>query len=351
MDLGVDAPVAGVDQPSVSGWLDTNIATLTGPFSFEFIQGGHSNLTYKVTDRNGTKAVLRRPPLGAVLATAHDMSREHRIITGVGKTNVPVPETLGLCEDEAVNGAPFYVMGYVEGVVLHDADVADLEMPNHAARADLSQHLIDVLAALHTADPDAIGLGDLGRKEAYLDRQLRRWQGQWEKSKTRELHSMDRAFERLTAAKPEQHYTGVVHGDYRLGNTLIDPDRGTVQAVLDWELCTLGDVLADVGYLLNNWAEPGEELGQESTPPPTMHGGFSTRAELVDRYCASTGFDLRDVNYYRAFQHWRLAAIVEGVMARYLKGVMVDDSVDTDQYRVRVETMAEEANSLLDGLS
>ena len=324
---------------------------MQGPYVFEFIQGGHSNLTYKVTDRHGSRAVLRRPPLGAVLATAHDMSREHRIITGVGNTKVPVPRTLGLCDDEAVNGAPFYVMSFVDGVVLHDADVADAEMPNHAARADLSHEVVDVLAALHTADPDAIGLGDLGRKEAYLDRQLRRWQRQWESSKTRELPSMDRAFERLTRAKPEQRYTGVVHGDYRLGNMLIDPDRGTVEAVLDWELCTLGDVLADVGYVLNNWAEPGEETDRASALPPTIHGGFATRTELVDRYCASTGFDLGEVDYYRAFQHWRLAAIVEGVMARYLKGVMVDDSVDTDEYRLRVETMADEANNLLDGLS
>jgi len=350
MDLGVYAPVGGIDQPSVSVWLDANVDVLNGPYTFEFIQGGHSNLTYKVVDRNGTKAVLRRPPLGAVLATAHDMSREHRIITGVGRTTVPVPETLALCEDEDVNGAPFYVMSFVDGVVLHDADVADLEMPNYAARADLSHDLVDVLAALHTVDPDAIGLGDLGRKEAYLDRQLRRWHRQWESSKTRELPAMERAFDRLTVAKPEQRYTGIVHGDYRLGNTLIDPDRGKVQAVLDWELCTLGDVLADVGYLLNNWAEPGEEVDRESAKPPTIHGGFTTRVELVDRYCATTGFDLSEVDYYRAFQHWRLAAIVEGVMARYLQGVMVDDSVDTDEYRIRVETMADEANRLLDGL-
>jgi aminoglycoside phosphotransferase (APT) family kinase protein len=285
-----------------------------------------------------------------VLATAHDMSREHRIITGVGKTTVPVPVTLGLCEDDEVNGAPFYVMSYVDGVVLHDAAVADVEMPDHAARADLSHDLVEVLAALHTADPDRIGLGDLGRKEAYLDRQLRRWKRQWDSSKTRELPAMDQAFERLTEAKPEQRYTGIVHGDYRLGNVLVDPDRGKVQAVLDWELCTLGDVLADVGYLLNNWAQPGEPIGREGAEPPTMHGGFTTRSEVVNRYSAATGFHLEDIDYYRAFQHWRLAAIVEGVMARYLQGVMVDDSVDTDEYRIRVETMAEEANNLLDGL-
>ncbi|MDH3682069.1 MAG: phosphotransferase family protein [Acidimicrobiia bacterium] len=356
MDVGVDAGentgngVLGIDVGPVSAWLDGNVPAARGPYEFEFIAGGHSNLTYKVTGADGKRLVLRRPPLGAVLATAHDMGREFAIITGVGRTEVPVPQALGLCSDESVNGAPFYVMSYVDGVVLHDAELADLEMPDHAAREDLSQSVVDVLAALHTADPDAIGLGDLGRREAYLDRQLKRWKRQWESSKTRELPAMDRAFDLLGQAKPEQRYTGVVHGDYRLGNMLVDPVRGTVEAVLDWELCTLGDVLADIGYILNNWVQPGEATSGGTTEPPTMHGGFSTREELIDRYCTTTGFEVTNADYYRAFQHWRLAAIVEGVMARYLKGVMVDDSVDTDEYRVRVETMADEANRLLHGL-
>ncbi len=342
--------VQGIKSGPVSAWLDENIEGAHGPYSFEFITGGHSNLTYKVTAGDGRRLVLRRPPLGAVLATAHDMGREHRIISAVGNTNVPVPDALGLCSDETVNDAPFYIMSYVDGHVLQDADQADAEMPDHAARADLSDSVVDVLASLHTSVPDEIGLGDLGRKEAYLDRQLKRWKGQWESAKTRELPSMDRAYQRLIDAKPEQRYTGIVHGDYRLGNMLIDPDRGTVEAVLDWELCTLGDVLADIGYVLNNWVEPGEASIQGRREPPTMHGGFSTRAELVDRYCEKSGFEVTNADYYRAFQHWRLAAIVEGVMARYLKGVMVDDTVDTDEYRVQIEAMADEANLLLDGL-
>ncbi len=305
--------------------MEANIPGANGPFQFEFITGGHSNLTYRVVGADGATFVLRRPPLGAVIATAHDMSREHRIISGIGNTTVPVPDALGLCEDDAVNGAPFYVMSYVEGEVLHDAEVsADTTSPE--ARARISESVVDVLAALHTADPDTIGLGELGRKEAYLDRQLKRWAGQWEKTKTRELPEMERAHELLLAAKPEQRYTGVVHGDYRLGNMLIDPSTGSVAAVLDWELCTLGDVLADVGYLLNNWVQPGEESFRGATAFPTMIGGFSTREELVARYIERTGFEVGDVNYYRAFQNWRLAAIVEGVLARYLQGVMADDS-------------------------
>jgi aminoglycoside phosphotransferase (APT) family kinase protein len=204
-----------------------------------------------------------------------------------------------------------------------------------------------VLADLHLADPDEIGLGDLGRRESYLDRQLKRWKTQWESSKTRELPTMDDAYELLTQAKPEQRYTGVVHGDYRLGNMLADVERGQVAAVLDWELCTLGDVMADVGYLLNNWVQPGEDAPRGATAAPTMIGGFTTREELIETYSERTGFEVTDADYYRAFQHWRLAAIVEGVMARYIKGVMADNSVDIDSYRIQIEQMADEALLLI----
>ncbi|MEL7156273.1 MAG: phosphotransferase family protein [Actinomycetota bacterium] len=345
-----DTDVRGIETEPVSSWLEANIDGAVGPFRFALITGGHSNLTYSVTGADGGHYVLRRPPLGMVLATAHDMAREHRIIAAVGQTDVPVPTALGVCTDEAVNGAPFYIMGFVEGTVLHDAEIADATIGDHDKRAALSRSVVNVLADLHLADPDAIGLGDLGRKEAYLDRQLKRWKRQWEASKTRELPAMDQAFELLTAAKPEQRYTGIVHGDYRLGNMLIDPAAGSISAVLDWELCTLGDVLADVGYILNNWLQPGEESLRGATAHPTMHGGFSTREELVRDYSERTGFEVTGIDYYRAFQNWRLAAIVEGVLARYLEGVMADDSVDTDEYRVQVEGLADQALILLRGL-
>ncbi len=354
MNNGVDnagQAVIGIDPEPVSAWLDANIGGAAGPYAFEFITGGHSNLTYKVTGADGSRYVLRRPPLGAVLATAHDMAREFKIIAGVGHTTVPVPAALGLCEDETVNSAPFYIMGYVDGTVLHDAEIVDAELTNPELRLELSQSVVTVLADLHLANPDHIGLGDLGRKEAYLDRQLKRWKGQWESAKTRELPEMEQAFELLTEAKPDQRYTGVVHGDYRLGNMLADTRRGTVAAVLDWELCTLGDVLADVGYLLNNWVQPGEDSPRGATEFPTMHGGFTSREQLIETYTERTGFEVTNANYYRAFQNWRLAAIVEGVLARYLKGVMGDDSVDTDSYRLQVEQLADEALKLVRGLA
>lgn len=337
----------GINAEPVAAWLEENIEGATGPFTYDLITGGHSNITFKVTDANGTELVLRRPPLGAVLATAHDMGREHRIISGVGRSDVPVPRALGLCSDESVNDAPFYIMNYVDGLVAHDATSIGKGMPDHDLRATTSNAVVDVLAQLHLVNPDDVGLGELGRKEAYLDRQLKRWSGQWEKSKTREMPDMDWVYEELIKRKPEQRYTGIVHGDYRLGNMLVDPVTGAVSAVLDWELCTLGDVLADVGYLLNNWVQPGERTAVGATGFATATGGFATREQLVERYIEKTGFEVGDVNYYRAFQNWRLAAIVEGVLSRYLQGVMADKSADTDLFKAQVDGLCAQAVELL----
>lgn len=342
--------VKGIDEPKVSDWLIANCAGLSAPLSFDPIAGGHSNLTYKVTDSVGRSVVLRRPPLGSVLATAHDMGREHRIISALAQTSVPVPPALGLCTDDSVNGAPFYVMDFVIGAVLDTPAMVRQTLPDAASRARLSESVLESLVALHTLDPDTIGLGDLGRKEAYLDRQLSRWRTQWEKSKTRELASMEETYELLVRAKPEQKYTGIVHGDYRLGNMLATPD-GRVAAVLDWELCTLGDTLADVGYLMNNWADADEEGPSQAVAMPTSTGGFLSRAEFLAAYAARSGRSVEGVEYYRAFQWWRLAAIVEGVLARYQKGVMGESGVGLDVFRAQVEQMADEALKMIRGLA
>jgi aminoglycoside phosphotransferase (APT) family kinase protein len=333
----------------VTEWLIEHIDDVRAPFTFSPIAGGHSNLTFEVTDGAGRKLVLRRPPLAAVLATAHDMVREHRVISAFGPTPVACPATLGLCTDESVNDAPFYVMDFVEGVVLHDRAITAETLPRDQ-RINLSRSVIDTLAALHTADPDQIGLGDLGRRSGYLERQLRRWQGQWEKTKTRELPAMDRTYELLLEALPEEKYNTVVHGDYRLGNMLITPETGEVAAVLDWELCTLGDPLADLGYLLNNWAEPGEaDQVAGATDFPTADGGFMSREELIDRYADRTGFEVENPDYYRAFQFWRLGAIVEGVLSRYMKGAL-DNEVDLETFRVQIDSLAGKAIELAEGM-
>ncbi len=347
MSTGDEIP--GIRREALDTWFAANIPGVSTPLRFELIVGGHSNLTYKVTDAAGAHYVLRRPPLGAVLATAHDMGREHKIITGVGKSDVPVPTALGLCEDESVNDAPFYVMSFVEGVVLMDADAVEAHFPE-AAREQIGESAIEVLATLHRVDPDAVGLGDLGRKEDYVPRQLKRWSGQWDKSKTRELAAFDQVTELLRRHIPKQQGATIVHGDYRLGNMLTAPDS-TIAAVLDWELCTLGDPLADLAYLLNNWVHPGEDgpTTRGAARSPSQAGGFLQRDELVERYAVATGLDVSQIDYYRAFQYWRLAAIVEGVLSRYLKGVMANEA-DTDAFRVQVEGLAEAGLELASGL-
>ncbi len=343
------AELKGIHLESVTEWYRAQIDGIEPPLTFSLITGGRSNLTYRVVDGKGCATVLRRPPTGAVLATAHDMAREYRVISAIGDTEVPVPVALALCEDASVNDAPFYVMDFIEGHVLVDPAAAD-ELLDGPARASLSKHVIDVLAMLHSLDPAAIGLGDLGRREAYVARQLKRWQGQWEKTKTRDLESMERVFERLTERIPEQHGAGVVHGDYRLGNMLVS-DAGRIEALLDWELCTLGDPLADLGYLLNNWSEPGEGAAEGAAAiSPTAIGGFWTRDQMVERYSEQTGFEVRNVNYYRSFQYWRLAAIVEGVLSRYLQGVM-GDKIPTEVIRDQVDRMADAALAMLEAES
>jgi aminoglycoside phosphotransferase (APT) family kinase protein len=342
---GATGEVRGIEREKVTEWFRANVPSATAPFEFALIAGGHSNLTYRVTDAAGELFVLRRPPLGAVLATAHDMGREHRIIAALGRhTSVPVAPALGLCQDDAVNGAPFYVMKFVQGHVITDATtVARLFTPEQ--RAEVGASLIDVLARLHCVDPDAVGLGNLGRKDAYLPRQLNRWRTQWENSKTRELPAMEEVHESLVQMMPSQKDATIVHGDYRLGNCITGDDR-RIHAVLDWELCTLGDPMADIGYLMNNWAEPGESGGTAAAAAsPSAAGGFQTRADILRIYAQKTGRDVSNVDYYRAFQYWRLAAIVEGVMARYLKGVM-GGNADTRAFKLQIDGLAASALEL-----
>ncbi len=333
-----DSSIEGIDEAGVASWFAAQIAGAIPPFRYELIAGGHSNLTFRVQDDNGNVYVLRRPPLGQVLATAHDMEREHRVVSAVGQTAVPVPATLGVCEDVEVNGAPFYVMAYVEGAVLHSDIEAALITPKD--RMNLSREVVEVLAELHSVEPDEIGLGDLAKREEYLSRQLRRWSRQWEQSKTRELDTMEEVQRLLEQHMPTQIGSTIVHGDYRLGNMLVD--SGSIRAVLDWELCTLGDPLADVGYLLNNWVDPDETPAGSSAP--TLAGGFATRDQLLKWYERASGRDISQVGYYRAFSYWRLAAIVEGVLNRYLQGAMGNqEDVDVMTFKDQVETLSASA--------
>ncbi len=314
---GSSAAPEGIDGAGVETWFAENVPGVEPPLSFERISGGHSNLTYGVRDTAGGRWALRRPPLGKRLGSAHDMGREFRVVSALAPTPVPVAPVVGFCEDESVNGAPFYVMKFVEGPILRGLAEADA-FPEEADRRAIGERVVDTLVEIHAVDPDAAGLGELGRKQDYVARQLRRWQGQWEKSKTRELPAIDAVHEELAGRIPEQGPATIVHGDYRLDNMILTP-AGEVAAVVDWELCTLGDPLADVGLLMVYWPEAGEEgisLGQ----PATMAPGFPSRAELRARYAERSGRDLSQLDFFVALGYWKLAIILEGVYARYAAG-------------------------------
>ncbi len=329
----------GIDAAAVTAWLAERVE-VTGPLRFERIAGGQSNLTYRVSDDTGLHWVLRRPPLGHVLATAHDMGRESRIIAALAATDVPVAPLVGASLDDSVNGAPFYVMEFVEGHVVRGHGEA--EKLSLGARARASEQIVDVMARIHAVDPDAVGLGDLGRREGYVPRQLKRWYGQFEKSKSREIPNVDAVHDALLAAVPEQGAAAIVHGDYRLDNCLLT-DEGDVAAVLDWEICTLGDPMADLGLLVVYWGEDGS--GFTALPgSATQADGFAPASALVTRYAEASGRDVSQVDYYVAFGYWKLACILEGVYARYVGGAMGD--VDASVYELfakQVEMLADAA--------
>ena len=338
--------IEGINEPQVTAWLAAHIRTLTPPVNYTLIAGGHSNLTYACDDAAGQRYVLRRPPLGHVLESAHDMGREFRVISALAGSAVPVASTHGLCTDLSVNGAPFFVMRFVVGLVPHDATQA-ATLPASERRL-LGLHVAEVLAALHQLNPDAVTLGDLGRKENYLARQLKRWSQQWEQTKTDDVPAMDDALRLLGERMPAQVGASIVHGDYRLGNMIVA--GGKIQALLDWELCTLGDPLADLGYLLNTWIMRDETTGDADDAMPTTAGGFISRDELMNRYAALTGFDLTHINYYRAFSHWRIAAIRQGVYKRYQVGAMgASRAFDLEGYKTIIARRGELAVQLLTG--
>ena len=338
---GSATAVEGIDTNGVESWFALNVPRASPPLAFERISGGHSNLTYRVSDAGGTRWALRRPPLGKRLGSAHDMAREHKVVSALGSTAVPVAPVVGLCEDESVNGAPFYVMEFVEGPILRGLAEAEA-FPDEGDRRAIGERVADTLVAIHAIDPDAVGLGDLGRKEDYVARQLHRWQGQWEKSKTRELEVIDSVHERLAARIPTQGPATIVHGDYRLDNMILTP-TGEVAAVVDWELCTLGDPLADVGLLMVYWPARDEDpvaLGQ----PANLAPGFPTAKELADRYAERSGRDLADLDFFIALGYWKLAIILEGVYARYAAGSYGEVNPGIEHFARLVERLAEAAD-------
>ena len=346
--MGPMSEVSGIDVPNVTRWLQDNVSGAVGPFRFRVIAGGHSNLTFEVTGTDGTRFVLRRPPLGHVLASAHDMGREFRIISGLQKTAVPVAPALGFCDDRTVNDSPFYVMGFVDGHVVRDHAVAEAVL-SLDARRHASESIVDTMAAIHNVDLVASGLNDLGKHEDYIARQLRRWYGQWNSQKTRDLTLVDSVHDALLRHIPDQGPASIVHGDYRLDNCMVDSD-GTIIAVLDWEICTLGDPLADLGLLMVYWTGPGDTPSAWSGGATSLPG-FLDRDVLAERYGAVTGRDLSHLDYYVAFAYWKLACILEGVYARYVGGALGQrDPSELLPFKLQVEAAASRAAESIEKL-
>ena len=338
----------GIDEGNVTDWMRSQIPQLTTPLRFTLIAGGRSNLTFRVDDAQGRTWALRRPPLHHVLPTAHDMAREYRLIHALGPAGIPVPATVGLCADEEVNGRPFYVMEFVEGHILRNAPEAEAAF-DPATRRAVGDHMAETLAALHAVDPDAVGLGDLGRHDGYIERQLKRWREQYDQMQVEGVDHgglVEWVGDALAKRIPKQQRTSVVHGDYRLDNVVLD-DQGAVKAILDWEICTLGDPLADLGLLMVYWAEPSDGtalLGLSGTTAP----GFSTRTEVLGRYDAVSDLDISGVGYYMAFGYWKLACILQGVYARYVAGAGAGDRGSVDMFPAQIRRLFEMAADALE---
>ncbi|HEX6542017.1 MAG TPA: phosphotransferase family protein [Ktedonobacterales bacterium] len=315
-----------VDTDALTSYLDQALPESRGfALTVERVRGGHSNETFFIT-RGPHEWVLRRPPRGPLLPTAHDVAREHRVLSALVNTAVPVPHPILLCTDPSVIGAPFYLMRRVHGVVIR-AQLPPAFASDESARAGLGYELIDRLADLHAVDWQAVGLGDFGKPQGYLERQLRRWTGQLEASRNRPLPDLDAVTEWLTTHLPESGSATIVHGDYRLDNAMYAPEPpARILAIFDWEMATIGDPLADLGYLLSFWQEPGDqglELG-DSAWRVTAQPGFATRAQLVARYAERTGRQVEHVAFYVALAIWKLAILLEGSYRRHLAGTTDD---------------------------
>jgi aminoglycoside phosphotransferase (APT) family kinase protein len=335
---------AGVDPATVEPWILGLDLGAQPPLRFTPVGNGKSNVTCLVVDAGGARWILRRPPVGPLLVTAHDVARECRVLRALSPTEVPTPKVLGFTDDPAVTDAPLLLMEFVEGVVLADAEVATRMEP--AARARLSDSLVRALARVHAVDLRAAGLQDLASHRPYAARQLKRWRGQWEASRTRELSAVERLADRLEAAVPEQSELTLVHGDFHLLNVVAAPGGEAIRAILDWELCTLGDPLADLGGLLAYWPQVGDAADWEF--PARRLAGFPPQAELAEAYAAQTGRDISELPFWHALALWKIAIICEGVRRRALEDERNAARTGIPAARA-VDDLADEAHAVLYG--
>lgn len=312
MSEAVRREILGVDPAAVTCWFGEVGIDITGELSFDRIGLGQSNLTYLVRDDGGRRWVLRRPPLGHLLASAHDVAREARIMSALEHTDVPVPRIFGVAQDPAISDVPLVLMEFIDGMVVDTMEVAESLTPQR--RREIAVALPRTLVEIHAVDLAHVGLDDLASHKPYAARQLKRWSGQWEQSKTRELPELDDLTRRLIAAIPEQTEISLVHGDFHLRNVIVSRDAGDVIGALDWELSTLGDPLADMGSLLAYWPQPGETTGGDF-PASTLEG-FPNRDELARIYLDASGRDPQALKFWHVLGLWKVAIIAEGVMRR-----------------------------------
>ena len=326
-----------LDTTRLAGWLADHVPGFAPPWDYSKFAGGQSNPTYRV-DWQGGSAVLRRKPFGPILPSAHAVDREYRVIAGLHPTGFPVPRPYGLCEDDAVIGAPFYVMEMVEGRTIWDGAMPGMTPPERRAHYDA---MVDTLAALHQTDYAAAGLGDYGKPGNYFERQVGRWTKQYRAAETERMESVERLIEWLPRTLPEQTRTSIVHGDFRVDNMIFANDGPRVIAVLDWELSTLGDPLADFSYFLMNWVtEPEGRSGVLGLTGPET--GIPTIEEVVQRYCAATGRDgVPQLDWYFAYNLFRLTGIVQGIKRRIIDGNA--SSAKAEQTAARVYGLADAA--------
>lgn len=350
MASGSRAEIPGYEIEAVEAWVSERVESLVAPFTWTKLEGGHSNLTYQIDSAEGSSsdggasAVIRRPPLGELLPKAHDMGREWSCIEALWGRGVPVAEPLAFCEGPDVTGAHFYVMGLVDGKAMYGVEDVEAWIPidNRVKTAD---SWIDVLSTLHSLDPDEIGLGELGKKEGYVLRQAKTWYRSFTSSAEaaeiddQRIHDL---YEMLTSKVPEQGPATVVHGDYGTHNVMIGRDS-TIAAVVDWEIATLGDPLADLAYSMNAWTQPDDPF-IDSDEATSLAPGFPTRQYLVDRYAANTGRDLSELPYYLAFNRFKTACIVHGVYARYKRGQKAIDPVELTEMHDRVLGLIDSAD-------
>ena len=353
MHLSVDPEVIAVrpdeqlDCSRLEPWLRARLPEAAGPLTVRQFGGGHANLTYLLRF-GATEYVLRRPPLGPVAPTAHDMAREHRVLVRLGDAFPLAPRSHALCTDPDVLGVDFHVLERRHGTVIRRELPAGVhDRPDLQRR--IGHMIVDVLTDLHQVDPAAVGLGDLGRPEGFVQRQLDGWRRRWHAARDQDVENVDRMLRWLDAGVPAAQATALLHNDYKLDNLMVDAgDAATPVAVMDWDMTTRGDPLMDLGYLLNFWNEPGDDpRWHHVSRMPTNHPGFPTRADVVERYARRSGLDLERAVWYHVFGVFKLAVIVQQIYIRYLRGQTRDTRFA--DYNVRVQDLARKGVELMSG--